>query len=114
MKKSILAASLSAALCLLTSHSVMAQNISIDSSRTDKATGDQVGTIAYEGSGKATFTGANSNIDYALTGDWSGLFSANGSANSWDISKFNNLTMEFTNPGVEGGKNGLYVIATRF
>ncbi len=109
MKKSILAASLSAALCLLTSHSVMAQDISIsiDSSRTDTPTDAQVGTIAYEDSGKATFTGANSNIDYALTGDWSGLFSANGSANSWDISKFNNLTMEFTNPRVEGGKNGL-------
>ena len=93
MKKSILAASLSAALCLLTSHSVMAQDISIDSSRTDTATGDQVGKTAYEADGTATFAGANSNIDYALTGDWSGLFSANGSANSWDISKFNNLTM---------------------
>ena len=110
MKKSILAASLSAALCLLTSHSVMAQDISIsiESSRTDTATDDQVGTIAYEASGKATFTGANPNINYTLTGDWSGLFSAEGSANSWDISNFNNLTMEFTNPNVEGGKNGLY------
>ena len=91
MKKSILAASLSAALCLLTSHSVMAQNISIDSSRTDTATGKQVATTAYTASGEATFTGANSDIDYALTGDWSGLFSANGSANSWDIKNFNNL-----------------------
>lgn len=82
MKKSILAASLSAALCLLTSHSVMAQDIPIGSSRTDKATDDQVGTIAYTASGKDTFYGANSNIDYALIGDWSGLFSAIGSANS--------------------------------
>ena len=80
----------------------------VGDTRTDKATGNQVGTIAYEDSGKATFTGANSDIDYALTGDWSGLFSANGSDNSWDISNFNNLTMEFTNPKVEGGKNGLY------
>lgn len=108
MKKSILAASLSAALCLLTSHSVMAQNISIDSSRTDTAPSVQFGETAYTAIGKATFTGANSDIDYALTGDWSGLFSAVGSANSWDISNFNNLTMEFTNPRVEGGKNGLY------
>lgn len=74
MKKSILAASLSAALCLLTSHSVMAQNISINSSRTDRDPGVQYGETAYTAIGKATFTGANPNIDYTLTGDWSGLF----------------------------------------
>lgn len=76
MKKSILATSLSAALCLLTSHSVMAQDISIpiDSSRTDTATGDQVGTIAYTASGKDTFYGTKPDINYTLTGDWSGLF----------------------------------------
>ena len=74
MKKSILAASLSAALCLLTSHSVMAQDIPIGSSRTDKATDDQVGTIAYTASGKDTFYGAKPDINYTLTGDWSGLF----------------------------------------
>ena len=108
MKKSILAASLSAALCLLTSHSVMAQDIPINSSRTDKATDDQVGTIAYTASGKDTFYGAKPDINYTLTGDWSGLFFAEGSAKSWDISNFNNLTMEFTNPSAEGGKNGLY------
>lgn len=108
MKKSILAASLSAALCLLTSHSVMAQDISIGSSRTDKDPGVQYGETAYTAIGKATFAGANSDINYTLTGDWSGLFSAIGSANSWDIKYFNNLTMEFTNPNVEGGKNGLY------
>ena len=60
MKKSILAASLSAALCLLTSHSVMAQVISIDSSMTEIAPDDRVGETAYEASGKATFTSANS------------------------------------------------------
>lgn len=78
MKKSILAASLSAALCLLTSHSVMAQDIPIDSSRTDKATDDQVGTIAYTASGEDTFKGVNSDIDYTLTGRWSGLFFCRG------------------------------------
>lgn len=96
MKKSILAASLSAALCLLTSHSVMAQDIS--SSRTDTATGNQVGTTAYKASGVATFTGAKSDIDYTLKGGWFRGFEAKGSANSWEISKFNNFTVEFTNP----------------
>lgn len=50
MKKSILAASLSAALCLLTSHSVMAQDnsITIDFSRTDAPTIDQVGGTAQK------------------------------------------------------------------
>ena len=95
MKKSILAASLSAALCLLTSHSVMAQVIS--SSRTDIATGDQVGTTAYKASGAATFTGA-SDIDYTLKGGWFRGFAAEGSTNSWEISRFNNFTVEFTNP----------------
>lgn len=108
MKKSILAASLSAALCLLTSHSVMARDISIDFSKTDEAPDDKVGETAYTASGKDTFKGkgANSDIDYTLTGRWSGLFFAEGSANSWDISNFNNLTMEFTNPSAEGGKTG--------
>lgn len=36
------------------------------------------------------------------------FFFADGSAKSWDISNFNNLTMEFTNPSEEAGKNGLY------
>lgn len=60
MKKSILVASLSAALCLLTSHSVMAQDISIGSSKTETALDDQVGKTAYTAKdGVATFTGAN-------------------------------------------------------
>ena len=107
MKKSILAASLSAALCLLTSHSVMAQNISIDSSRTDTATGVHDGTTAYTASGKDTFIGANSDIDYTLNGGWFRGFAAEGSANSWEISKFNNFTVEFTNPKNQGDSIGL-------
>lgn len=107
MKKSILAASLSEALCLLTSHSVMAQDISIDSSRTDTATGVQVGTTAYTASGADTFTGANSDIDYTLNGGWFRGFAAEGSANSWKISKFNNFTVEFTNPNNQGDSIGL-------
>lgn len=59
MKKSILAASLSAALCLLTSHSVMAQDIPIDSSTTYTATGDLVGKTAHEARGKDTFSVRN-------------------------------------------------------
>lgn len=105
MKKSILAASLSAALCLLTSHSVMAQDIS--SSWTDTATGNQVGTTAYEADGTATFRGANSNIDYTLNGGWYRGFAAEGSANSWEISRFNNFTVEFTNPNYQGDSIGL-------
>lgn len=105
MKKSILAASLSAALCLLTSHSVMAQDIS--SSRTDTATGNQVGTTAYEADGTATFRGANSDIDYTLKGGWFRGFQAKGSANSWEISNFNNFTVEFTNPNNQGDSIGL-------
>ena len=105
MKKSILAASLSAALCLLTSHSVMAQDIS--SSRTDTATGNQVGTTAYEADGTATFRGANTDIDYTLNGGWYRGFEAQGSANSWEISRFNNFTVEFTNPNYQGDSIGL-------
>ena len=99
MKKSILAASLSAALCLLTSHSVMAQDISIGSSKTETATGVQ--ETAYTASGKDTFTGA-SDIDYTLDGGWFRGFVADGSAKSWEISKFNNFTVEFTNPNNKG------------
>lgn len=105
MKKSILAASLSAALCLLTSHSVMAQDIS--SSRTDTATGNQVGTTAYKADGTATFKGANSDIDYTLKGGWFRGFEAQGSDNSWKISNFNNFTVEFTNPKNQGDSIGL-------
>lgn len=106
MKKSILAASLSAALCLLTSHSVMAQDIPIDSSRTDTATGNQVGTTAYKADGTATFKGAT-DIDYTLDGGWFRGFEAKGSANSWEISNFNNFTVEFTNPNYQGDSIGL-------
>lgn len=105
MKKSILAASLSAALCLLTSHSVMAKVIS--SSEIETPLDDQVGETAYEASGKAIFTGANSNINYTLTGDWFRGFAAEGSTNSWEISKFNNFTVEFTNPNNQGDSIGL-------
>ena len=105
MKKSILAASLSAALCLLTSHSVMAQDIS--SSTTDTATGNQVGTTAYKADGTATFKGANSDIDYTLKGGWYRGFEAQGSTNSWEISNFNNFTVEFTNPNNQGDSIGL-------
>lgn len=104
MKKSILAASLSAALCLLTSHSVMAQDIS--SSWTDTATGNQVGTTAYKADGTATFKGANSDIDYTLKGDWFRGFEAQ-QGNSWEISNFNNFTVEFTNPNYQGDSIGL-------
>ena len=104
MKKSILAASLSAALCLLTSHSVMAQDIS--SSRTDTATGNQVGTTAYKADGTATFRGANSDIDYTLDGGWYRGFEAR-QGNSWEISRFNNFTVEFTNPNYQGDSVGL-------
>lgn len=104
MKKSILAASLSAALCLLTSHSVMAQDIS--SSRTDTATGNQVGTTAYKADGTATFKGANSDIDYTLKGGWYRGFEAQ-QGNSWEISRFNNFTVEFTNPNYQGDSIGL-------
>jgi len=106
MKKSILAASLSAALCLLTSHSVMAQDISIGSSKTETATGDQVGKTAYEADGTATFKGAT-DIDYTLKGGWFRGFEAKGSANSWEISNFNNFTVEFTNPNYKGDSIGL-------
>ena len=106
MKKSILAASLSAALCLLTSHSVMAQDIFIDSSRTVTATGNQVGTTAYKADGTATFKGA-SDIDYTLDGGWFRGFAADGSTNSWEISNFNNFTVEFTNPNYQGDSIGL-------
>lgn len=104
MKKSILAASLSAALCLLTSHSVMAQDISIDSSRTYTAPVD--GMTAYRASGEDFFTGANSNIDYTLNGGWFRGFEAQ-QGNSWEISKFNNFTVEFTNPNNQGDSIGL-------
>lgn len=107
MKKSILAASLSAALCLLTSHSVMAQDISIGSSKTETALDDQVGETAYEASDKAIFTGANPNINYTLTGDWFRGFAAEGSTNSWEISRFNNFTVEFTNPNNQSDSIGL-------
>ena len=106
MKKSILAASLSAALCLLTSHSVMAQDISIDPSRTETATDVQVGETAYKAIGAATFTGA-SDIDYTLNGRWFRGFEAQGSDNSWKISNFNNFTVEFTNPNYQGDSVGL-------
>ena len=106
MKKSILAASLSAALCLLTSHSVMAQDISIGSSKTDAPTIDQVGGTAYTALGKDTFTGA-SDIDYTLDGGWFRGFAAEGSAYSWEISKFNNFTVKFTNPNYQGDSIGL-------
>lgn len=105
MKKSILAASLSAALCLLTSHSVMAQDIPIDSSRTDTATDVQVGETAYKAIGAATFTGA-SDIDYTLNGRWFRGFEAQ-QGNSWEISRFNNFTVEFTNPNYQGDSVGL-------
>ena len=107
MKKSILAASLSAALCLLTSHSVMAQNISIDSSRTETALDDQVGKTAYTAKdGVANFTGANYDIDYTLKGGWFRGFEAQ-QGNSWKISNFNNFTVEFTNPNYQGDSIGL-------
>lgn len=105
MKKSILAASLSAALCLLTSHSVMAQDIPIDSSRTDTATDVQVGETAYKAIGAATFTGA-SDIDYTLNGRWFRGFEAQ-QGNSWKISSFNSFTVEFTNPNYQGDSIGL-------
>lgn len=108
MKKSILAASLSAALCLLTSHSVMAQDISIGSSKTETALDDQVGKTAYTAKdGVANFTGANSDIDYTLKGGWFRGFEAQGSDNSWKISNFNNFTVEFTNPNNQGDSIGL-------
>lgn len=105
MKKSILAASLSAALCLLTSHSVMAKVIS--SSGIETPLDDQVGETAYEASDKAIFTGANPNINYTLTGDWFRGFAAEGSTNSWEISRFNNFTVEFTNPNNQSDSIGL-------
>ena len=83
----------------------MAQDIS--SSRTDTATGNQVGTTAYKASGAATFTGVKSDIDYTLNGGWFRGFEAKGSANSWEISKFNNFTVEFTNPNNQGDSIGL-------
>ena len=106
MKKSILAASLSAALCLLTSHSVMAQDISIGSSRTYTAPGDQVRETAYKADGTATFRGANFDIDYTLDGGWYRGFEAQ-QGNSWEISRFNNFTVEFTNPNYQGDSVGL-------
>ena len=106
MKKSILAASLSAALCLLTSHSVMAQDISIGSSKTEPARDDQVGKTAYTAKdGVANFTGA-SDIDYTLKGGWYRGFEAQ-QGNSWEISRFNNFTVEFTNPNYQGDSVGL-------
>ena len=106
MKKSILAASLSAALCLLTSHSVMAQDISIGSSKTETALDDQVGKTAYTAKdGVANFTGA-SDIDYTLKGGWYRGFEAQ-QGNSWEISRFNNFTVEFTNPNYQGDSVGL-------
>lgn len=106
MKKSILAASLSAALCLLTSHSVMARDISIGSSETWTATGDLDGATAYRATGEDTFTGAP-DIDYTLNGGWFRGFEAQGSDNSWKISNFNNFTVEFTNPKNQGDSIGL-------
>lgn len=107
MKKSILAASLSAALCLLTSHSVMAQDISIGSSKTETALDDQVGKTAYTAKdGVANFTGANYDIDYTLKGGWFRGFEAQ-QGNSWEISRFNNFTVEFTNPNYQGDSIGL-------
>lgn len=105
MKKSILAASLTAALCFLASNSVSAEVIS--SSQTLTPNDSQIGEVAYTATGTDTFSGANQNIDFTITGDWSGLFEANGSDKSWDISNFNNLTLQFSNPNLQSGTNGL-------
>lgn len=82
----------------------MAQDISIGSSTTYTAPVD--GMTAYTASGKDTFTGA-SDIDYTLDGGWYRGFEARGSANSWEISRFNNFTVKFTNPNYQGDSIGL-------
>ncbi len=84
----------------------MAQDISIGSSKTETALDDQVGKTAYTAKdGVANFTGA-SDIDYTLKGGWYRGFEAQ-QGNSWEISRFNNFTVEFTNPNYQGDSVGL-------
>lgn len=56
---------------------------------------------------KILFFGAKSDIDYTLKGGWYRGFAAEGSAKSWEISNFNNFTVEFTNPNYQGDSIGL-------
>ena len=111
MKKTMLAASLTAALCLMISNSY-AREISLSTSTelTDITKGDLIddkGSTAYNASGNESISGINDNVDLSITGGWYRGFSAINS-NSWNISNLNNFTIDFNNPELVGDSVGLY------
>lgn len=106
MKKTMLAASLTAALCLMISNSY-AREISLSTSTELTAKGDLIGSTAYNASGDESISGINDNVDLSITGDWYRGFSAINS-NSWNISNLNNFTIDFNNPNLVGDSVGLY------
>ncbi len=111
MKKTMLAASLTAALCLMISNSY-AREISLSTSTelTDITKGDLIddkGSTAYNASGNESISGINDNVDLSITGGWYRGFSAINS-NSWNISNLNNFTIDFNNPKLVGDSVGLY------
>ena len=106
MKKTMLAASLTAALCLMISNSY-AREISLSTSTELTAKGDLIGSTAYNASGNESISGINDNVDLSITGGWYRGFSAINS-NSWNISNLNNFTIDFNNPKLVGDSVGLY------
>lgn len=102
----MLAASLTAALCLMISNSY-AQKITLPTSTELTAEGDLIGSTAYNASGNESISGINDNVDLSITGGWYRGFSAINS-NSWNISNLNNFTIDFNNPKLVGDSVGLY------
>ena len=110
MKKTMLAASLTAALCLMISNSY-ALEFSISTELTPDTwqgdVDDDKGSTAFNASGDESISGIDDNIDLSITGGWYRGFSAINS-NSWNISTLNNFKIDFNNPKLEGDSVGLY------
>lgn len=115
MKKTMLAASLTAALCLMISNSY-AREIPLTTSTELKditqgeLIDDNKGSTAYYAQGHDTLKGENKNIDLTIKGDWFGAFLANGADKSWEISNLNNLSIDFNNPNLKPGSTGLQAV----
>lgn len=104
------AAALAGALSVLANDATTAQEISLSQTTLKNPTADEQtakNPTAYPTDGASTLTGTG-NIDLTISGGWYRGFDANGSSNTWDISKLNNLTIDVSNPDKTGDSVGLY------
>ena len=112
MKKTMLAASLTAALCLMISNSYARESFSTSTELTPDTwqgdVSDDKGSTAFNASGDESISGINDNVDLSITGGWYRGFSAINNSNSWNISNLNNFTIDFNNPELVGDSVGLY------